>query len=304
MKVLVAGGTGFIGSAIVTAMLERGQTVSVLSRSRGGRHEFDPRAAWIEGDVTRPETLQRAVTGFDIVVDAVQLPNSPIENPKKGYTFERIDFGGTRNLVDAAAATGVQHYIGLSGAGAAEDARYHWQRFKWKEEQHVMASGMNYTIFRPTWIFGPGDVSLNRFLNFGRFLPFIPVIGDGKTRVQILYLGDLVAHVSASVGNDAARNKVFEIGGPDVLTRDEIIRTGLRVSGKKRPLLHQPKPLMKFLAGIIQHAPGRPLTPDAIDFITMEGIVDTGPLTEAFGLRLTPLEEGMKHYVNSPRSGA
>ncbi len=296
MKVLVAGGTGFIGAAITAALLEQGNEVTVMSRSRSSNHQFDG-ADWREGDVTRPETLPGAVVGFDVVVDAVQLPNSPMENPKKGYTFERVDFGGTKNLADAAAAVGVKQYIGLSGAGAAEDAHYHWQRFKWMEEQHIMASGMDYTIFRPTWIFGPGDVSLNRFLNFGKFLPFIPVIGDGKTRVQILYLGDLVAHVVGSLGNDRARNRVFEIGGPDILTMDEIVRTALRVTARKRFLLHQPKPLMKLIAGIAQHAPGRPLTPDAIDFITMEGVVDTGPLQEAFGLPLTSLEDGMREYV-------
>ncbi|MEO9254030.1 MAG: NAD(P)H-binding protein, partial [Tepidiformaceae bacterium] len=215
----------------------------------------------------------------------------------KGYTFERIDLGGTKNLVDAAATAKIAQYIDISGMGAAEDAQYHWQRFKWQEEQYIKASGLTYTAFRPTWIFASDDVSLNRFLNFGKFLPFIPVIGDGKTHTNILYIGDLVAHVVAATGNPAAYQKIFEIGGPEVLTMDEIIRTALRVSGKKRPLLHQPKWLMKFVASIIQHAPGRPLTPDAIDFITMDGDADTGVLREAFGLPLTPLAQGLATYL-------
>jgi NADH dehydrogenase len=297
VKVLVAGGTGLVGSAITRGLIEGGHEVAVLSRSRASQHAVAGQAKWIKGDVMQPATLAAGLPGFEVVVDAVQFPNSPIENPKKGYTFERIDLGGTKNLIDAAVAANVGQYIGISGMGAAEDAQYHWQRFKWQEEQHLKASGLTYTVFRPTWIFAPDDVSLNRFLNFGKFLPFIPVIGDGKTHTNILYIGDLVAHVVAAVGNSAAYNRVFEIGGPEVLTMDEIIRTALRVSGKKRALIHQPKGLMKFIASIVQHAPGRPLTPDAIDFITMNGDADTSALRETFGLPLTPLAEGMATYL-------
>ncbi len=296
MKVCVAGGTGLLGRAIVPALIDTGHEVAILSRSDPSRDPVDPRATWVRGDVTDPASLISALRGMDAVVDAVQFPNSPVENPKKGYTFERIDLGGTKNLVDAAKAAGVPRFIGLSGAGAAEDARYHWLRFKWQEEQHIQASGLTWTIFRPSWIYGPRDVSLNRFLGFAKFLPFIPVIGNGKIRLNPLFVDDLAAHVAAAPGRPAAENRLFEIGGPDVLTMDEIIRTALRVRGKKRFLLHQPAALMKLVASVAQFAPGRPLTPDAIDFILMDPIADTASLREVFGLPLTPLAEALATY--------
>lgn len=296
MKVCVAGGTGLLGRAIVPALINAGHEVAILSRSDPSRDPVDPRATWVRGDVTDPASLVSALRGMDAVVDAVQFPNSPVENPKKGYTFERIDLGGTKNLVDAAKAAGVPRFIGLSGAGAAEDARYHWLRFKWQEEQHIQASGLTWTIFRPSWIYGPRDVSLNRFLGFAKFLPFIPVIGNGKIRLNPLFVDDLAAHVAAAPGRPAAENRLFEIGGPDVLTMDEIIRTALRVRGKKRFLLHQPAALMKVVASVAQFAPGRPLTPDAIDFILMDPIADTASLREVFGLPLTPLAEALATY--------
>ncbi len=296
MKVCVAGGTGLLGRAIVPALINAGHEVAILSRSDPSRDPVDPRATWVRGDVTDPASLISALRGMDAVVDAVQFPNSPVENPKKGYTFERIDLGGTKNLVDAAKAAGVPRFIGLSGAGAAEDARYHWLRFKWQEEQHIQASGLTWTIFRPSWIYGPRDVSLNRFLGFAKFLPFIPVIGNGKIRLNPLFVDDLAAHVAAAPGRPAAENRLFEIGGPDVLTMDEIIRTALRVRGKKRFLLHQPAALMKVVASVAQFAPGRPLTPDAIDFILMDPIADTASLREVFGLPLTPLAEALATY--------
>jgi uncharacterized protein YbjT (DUF2867 family) len=296
MNVVVAGGTGLVGSAIATALLEAGHDVTVISRG-GGKDGVDARARSVAGDVTRPDTLAGALAGAEVVVDAVQFPNSPIENPKKGHTFELIDYQGTCNLADAARAAGARQFIGISGAGAAEDGRYHWLRYKWQEEQHIEASGVAYTIFRPTWMFAPGDKSLNRFLNFGNFLPFIPVIGNGRSTTNILDLQDLAAHVTAASGNDAVLGKVFEIGGPEVLTMDQIIRTALEVQGRRRLLVHQPKPLMKALASLVQHAPGRPLTPDAVDFITMDATADNTALLAAFGLPLTPLRAGLSRYL-------
>ena len=296
MKVLVAGGGGLLGSAITRASLDAGHSVTIMSRSRP-KLLPDARAAWIGGDVTSPVSLRDAFEGVEVVVDAVQFPNSPIENPKKGYTFERIDLGGTKNLADAAKAAGVAQFIGISGAGAAPDAPYHWVRFKWQEEQHIKDTGLPHTIFRPSWIYGPDDVSLNRFLGFANFLPFIPVIGNGKTRINPLFIDDLGGHVASAIGREDVLGRTFEIGGPETLTMDEVVRAALRAAGKRRFLLHQPASLMKLAAGVLQHAPGRPLTPDAIDFITMDGMVDNTDLTSAFGLPLTPLADGLRTYL-------
>ena len=297
MKVVVAGGTGFLGAEMVRALTDAGHEVAVLGRSRPTAGPAVA-ASWIEGDVRRPESLKGKLAGCDAVVDAVQFPNSPIENPKKGYTFAAVDLAGTKNLVDAAKEDGVGHFIGISGVGAAEDGKYHWLRGKWEEEQHTLASGVPYTIFRGSWVYGPGDVSLNRFLGFAKFLPFVPVIGNGKTRINPLFVSDFAAHIAAAAAEGPA-HAIYEIGGPDVLTMDEIVRTALRVAGKRRFLLHQPKALMKLVAGIVQHVPGRPLTPDAIEFITMDGVADTAGLQAKYGLRLTPLAEGLATYLGS-----
>lgn len=297
MKVVVAGGTGLLGRAITKALLDAGHAVVVASRSQSAKDPIDQRASWVRADVTDPSTLAAALNGADAVVDAVQFPNSPIENPKKGLTFERIDLGGTKNLVDAAKAAGTPRFVGISGVGAAEGAKYHWLRYKWAEEQHIKASGVPFTVLRGSWIYGPRDVSLNRFLGFARFLPFIPIVGNGKTRINALFIDDLAAHVVAAVERDDLRGRIFEIGGPDVLTMDEVVRAALHAAGKKRMLFHQPVWLMKIVASVAQFVPGRPLTPDAVDFITMDGVADIGPLVEAFGLPLTPIAEGLATYL-------
>lgn len=298
MNVIVAGGAGLLGREITRSLLDAGHQVTVISRNLPTADPLDPRARWARADVTDADSLVPVLAGADAVVDAVQFPNSPIENPRKGYTFELVDYGGTRNLVQAAARAGVGQFIGLSGVGAAEDAAYHWLRFKWLEEQAIAASGVPYTILRPSWIYGPRDVSLNRFLGFARFLPFVPVVGNGKTRINPLFIGDLATHVTAAVSAPHTRGRVFEIGGPEVMTMDEVIRKALAAAGKRRFLLHGPKPVMKGVASFAQFVPGRPLTPGAVDFITMDGVADIGPLRQAFQLPLRTVEEGFATYLS------
>lgn len=292
MRVLVAGGTGFIGGAIVRRLHSAGHEVAVLSRQ--------PRpgipGAHRRGDVTARDSLRGQLQGFDVVVDAAQFPNSPIENPKKGWTFERVDLGGTKNLVDEAKDAGVAHFIDLSGVGASEHARFHWFRYKWEEEQYIASSGLGYTVFRPSWVYGPGDNSLNRFLAFARFLPFVPVIGDGKARVNPVFVDDVAAHVQAAVERGPA-NAVFEIGGPEVFTMDDVVRIALRVAGRRRFLLHQPTWLMKGVASVAELLPRRPLTRDAIDFVTQDAVADNSALLATFGLPLTPLAEALATYL-------
>jgi len=298
--ILVAGGTGFVGGGIVHELARRGKTVAVLTRNaaKAANRFPDIEVEYREGDVRDPASLTAAVQGAEVVIGCVQFPNSPIENPRRGHTFEETDAAGTERLVEAAKAAGVQRYFYVRGAGAAADAKYHWFQAKWRAETAVRDSGITYVIFRPSWVYGPEDRSLNRFLTMSRFLPFVPIIGVGsRQRLQPLFIDDLGRAVAEAVDNRAADNRVFEIGGPEVLTMKEIIRTGLEVLDRRRFLLPVPKALMKAQATLLRFLPGPPLTPDAVDFITMDGLGDSSELVETLGLRLTPLREGLATYL-------
>jgi NADH dehydrogenase len=254
-----------------------------------------------EGDVTRPESLAPAMDGVESVVGCQQFPNSPIENPGKGHTFEKVDAEGTENLVRAAKAAGVKCYVYLSGSGAAPEGP-HWFRAKWRAENAVRESGLTYTILRPCWVYGAQDRSLNRFLGMSRFLPFVPLIGNaGKQRMQPVFIDDVGRAVAESLDNPAASDQIFELGGPDVLSMAEVVRAALEVAGRKRLLLSSPKPFMKLVASVLQFAPGRPLTPNAVDFITGDALGDPAAIHSALGLRLTPLREGLATYLGKPK---
>jgi uncharacterized protein YbjT (DUF2867 family) len=299
--VAVAGGTGFVGRAIVGELAARGYRPIVLSHRAGasdsagsGGPETRP------ADVTRPETLAQALAGVDALVICLAFRNSPIEAPRRGRTFDKVDAAGTEALAAAARQAGLRRLVYVSGAGAAPDATRHWFRAKWRAEEAVRNSGIAFTILRPTWIYGPGDRSLNRFIGFSRWLPFVPQIGNGRQLVSPVFIDDIGGLVVDALETPAALNATLEVGGPQTLTMDEVIREALRTLRRRRPILHAPVRLMKLLTRPLTLLPSPPLTPDAIDFIVQAAQVDTAPLAAALPRRMTPLAEGLAMYLAKP----
>ena len=297
--ILVAGGTGFVGGGIVRELARRGRQFAVLTRDAVRSAERFPGLSvqYREGDVREPSSLEAAMAGAEAVISCQQFPNSPIENPAKGYTFEEVDARGTENLVVVAKAAGAKQFVYLSATGAAPEGR-HWFRAKWRAEQAVRNSGLTYTILRPPWVYGPEDAALNRFLGMSRFLPFVPLIGSpGKQMMQPVFIDDVGRAAVESLDNPAAADQTFEIGGPEVLMMSEVVKAALEVAGRRRLLLPAPKFVMKALASVLQFLPGRPLTPDAVDFITMDALGDPADISEKLGLTPTPLREGLATYL-------
>jgi uncharacterized protein YbjT (DUF2867 family) len=306
--VAVAGGTGFVGGAIARELASRGHRVIVLSHrppASGSRGDA-PKGAFEfrQADVTRPDSLATALAGVDTLAISLAFHNSPIEAPRRGQTFELVDAAGTAALVTAARSAGVRRLVYVSGGGAAADAPKHWFRAKWRAEEAVRGSGIVYTIFRPSWIYGPGDRSLNRFLGMAKWLPFVPQIGNGRQLVAPVFVDDMGKLVADALETAAAENATFEVGGPETLTMDAVVREALRVSHRRRPILHAPVGLMKLATRPLTLLPVPPMTPDAIDFIVQSAQVDTGPLTAALPRRLTPLAEGLATYLAPNRKGS
>ena len=305
MTVVVAGGTGFVGGAIATELHRRGHDVRVLShRGESARGGLSDAIEIRRADVQSGDGLVEALRGADALAIALAFKNSPIEAPKKHQTFVEVDAEGTERLVAAAREAGVQRIVYLSGAGAAVDAPRHWFRAKWRAEEAVRGSGLTWTIIRPTWIFGPRDVSLNRFVGFARRLFSVPMTNTGSQLLAPVFIDDAAALAADSLVADAAVDQVFELGGPETLKMRDIIRTALRVAGLRRPVVPGPTPLIKLAAIPLSWLPSPILTPDAVDFINQPATVDLAPLLARMPRRLTPLEEGLATYLAPPSGGA
>jgi len=299
MKVLIAGGSGFLGRYIGRALLDRGHQVTVLSRNpaRVGPIAQLTGADAVAGDVTRPETLDGLLEGFECVVGAAQLPNYPVEVPRKGLTFDAYDRHGTENLLAEARRAGVRRFVYISGAGADPRSDKTWYRAKGRAEGAVRASGLAWAILRPSWAYGPEDKSLNKFVTIARFSPVVPRIGLHDQRIQPVFVGDVAAAVGEVAGRDDTWERDYEIGGPETLTMDEVIRTMLETLGKRRLVVPVPKALAKLGVAPLVLLPKPPMTPGGIEFAAQDGLVDDSELRKTLGVTPIDLRTGLRRYL-------
>jgi uncharacterized protein YbjT (DUF2867 family) len=283
---------------VVRKLVSQGKEIAVMTahpdRSRARIERMGARV--VPGDVLDPPSLDRAMEGAEAVVQALTFPTFPVEKPRKRYTFEEFEHLGTARLVSAAAKAGAGRYVYSSGSGAAADSPKVWYRAKWFGEEAIRAAGISHTIIRPSWVYGPEDRALNKFVAFHRWLPFVPVIGDGSQRLQPVFVED-VADAVAQAATTAGPAGTFEIGGPEVLTMNEVLGTMMEVRGKVKPLVHFPAFLPKLAGFFLQVLPKPPLSPDAVDFATADAVADTSTLLREFDLTLTPLVAGLSTYL-------
>lgn len=295
MKIVVAGGTGFIGREVVRRLLAGGHEVAVTTRDPS-KDPWDGRVRIEQAFAGDATTLAKAFTRADVVVHAIQFPNHPVEDPSKGRTYMEVDGLGTEVAVRAAQRVGVRRFVYVSGAGAGQNLPQTWFQAKDRAEAAIRASGLEYALLRPSWIYGPNDRSMSRFVAFCRYLPVVPVIGDGTTAVNPIHVDDVAHCLADAAVREDAKALTFELGGAR-LTMDEIVRTIQQVLKKKRPLLHHPVPLMKLLVWPMRFMPTPILSPDAIDFITQEVAIDPQPAQEYFGFPFRALAEGLREYL-------
>ncbi|CAN5557445.1 NAD(P)H-binding protein [soil metagenome] len=299
MNVAIAGGTGFLGRHISRALIEAGHHVTVLGRDPA-RVASVPELAGadaLRADVTDERSLAGTLDGSDAVVQAVQFPNHPVEVPSKGLTYDRFDRRGTENLLREASASSVERFFYLSGAGADPASATRWYRAKGRAEQALKASGMRWSILRPSWAYGPEDRALNRLATIARWSPVVPRLGTAVQRVQPVHVDDIARAARRIFERDEAWGKTLEIGGPEVMTMDEIIHTLLEVMGKRRLVLPVPKSLARIATAPLVFLPSPPMTPQGIEFAVQDGIVDTTELRRVLGMEPVGLREGLSRYL-------
>lgn len=290
MKILVTGGTGFVGPHIVRALVDAGHHVRVLERKPGSSAGLPSQEA-VTGEMTDAASLRRAVEGMDAVVHLVAIIAGSPE------TFERVMEQGTRDLVDAARDAGVGRFVLMSALGTSEETKelvpyYH---AKWTMEQTVKDSGLEHVIFRPSFVFGRDGGSLQVFRRVARLAPVTPIVGPGTQRLQPIWVDDVGAYFAAGVERPEAANRTFELGGPDVVTWNEFWSRLKRAVGARRPSLHLPFGLMRVQAAVLEQLPNPPVTRDMLTMLAAGDNVVTSPdAVDTFGLPLIALDEQLR----------
>lgn len=300
MKVVVVGGTGFLGRHIVDALTRAGHEVVVLARDPK-RAATIPQLAPVSvvvGDVTDAASLQRKFDGADAVVYAVGFPNYPMELPRRGLTFHRYEVHGTHHVVAEAKRAGVGRFLYVSGAGASPASDKSWYRAKGLAEEVIARSGLAYLFLRPSWAYGPEDRALNRFAQIARVSPVIPVpAGRQPQRIQPVYVDDIAEIARRAFEVEDAWNRVLEVGSRQVLTMQEVVRTMLHVMRKRRLVMTVPVKLLQVATLPLVLLPKPPMTPSGIDFATQSGLVDIGDLERVLGITPRPLVDGLSSYL-------
>jgi NADH dehydrogenase len=248
------------------------------------------------GDVTYPESLSGTLDGADAVVGCVQFPNHPVEIPRKDITYDVFDRLGTEHLLEEALRAGVSRYVYLSGAGADLTSDKSWYRAKGFAERAVIDSGIDHAIVRPSWAYGPEDRALNTFALIARFSPVVPQIGVRPQRVQPVHCGD-IASVFRRIFEVEAWGRIFEVGGPEVMTMREVIKTLLEAIGKRRLILPIPLWLAKLGTAPLVVLPKPPMSPFGIEFAVQDGLADNSLLESVLDLHPVPLREGLARYM-------
>jgi uncharacterized protein YbjT (DUF2867 family) len=291
--ILVTGASGFVGGHVVHALRAANHEVRGLVRTRRKAQRLD---AWgidvVEGDMTDPVSLRRAVDGCDTVIHLVAIRQG------REQRFQRVMVEGARELLAAAKDAGVGRFLHMSALGTSESTKdlVPYYRAKWETEQLVQRSGIPFVVFRPSFIFGSDGGILPTFVKLARFAPVTPIIGSGEQRIQPIWVDDVAAYFGAALNRPDVVGRTFELGGPDTVSWNGFWERLKRVRRMRRPSVHVPVRLMRLNARVTERLPGDiPLTNDLLTMLEYgDNVVSEPAAVETFKLPLVALDEQIR----------
>ena len=292
--ILVTGGTGFVGSHLIKRLRQEGVPVRALVRNPDKAKALkDLGVDVVKGNISDAASLEKGATSVERVVHLVGIIQ---EVP--GATFEGVHVDGTRNLLEAAKKSGVRHVFYQSALGTRPNAKSEYHKTKWAAEELVRASGIPYTILRPSLIYGAGDQFTIRLSEMIRLSPLLPVIGSGRSKVQPIFIDDVVRCILEAVTSDCCLNEIYEVGGPDQLSYEEVTIAIADAMGVKQPTLHLPLFFMKSMAMVFEAVlPKAPVTTDQLIMLQEDTVCSMRDIRDAFGIEPISFSEGLKKFI-------
>jgi uncharacterized protein YbjT (DUF2867 family) len=295
IMIVITGGTGFVGEEIVKQVRAAGFPVRAIVR--------EPRAAqWLvdrygvelfHGNVLFAPSIEGAMQGAKGVIHLVGIIHEQQES-----TFERAHTQATKFVVDETKRAGAKRYLQMSALGTRDNARSRYHQTKWDAEEYVRKSGLAWTIFRPSVIYGPKDKSVNTLMKVMRRLPFVPVLGPGTTRIQPVSVENVARAFVAAIRNDNSIGKTYDLCGPDAFTWNELYDKLQILLGSRKPKLHLPLPLARLQAALFEKIlTNPPFTRDQLLMLQEDNIGNHEPATREFVLEDKKFEEDVARYL-------
>lgn len=301
-SVLLIGGTGYVGDVMRFHLRAAGYAVRLLVRSGNtAQHERDGFET-THGDITDRASLERAMEGADAVVNLVAIIKE-----RGDATFERLNYQGTVNALGAARASGARRFLQMSALGAGDLPGYPYHYTKWRAENEVRDSGLDWTIFRPSIVFGPGgkEQFVTQLADVVRKAPVIPVVGKGTSRFQPVHLQDVAEAFARALADPATIGQTYDIGGPDILTYEEILDECAAALGRRKKKVHVPVGLMKPAAAVIGALPfvEPPVTTEQLKMLDLDNTTANNALPGLLGREPIPFR-GNIGYITGEAAGA
>ncbi len=266
MRVAILGGTGFVGSYLVEALLDAGHEVRALVRpgSESKLAKSDD-IAIVSGDLSSTQALRALVDGCDAVIYNVGLLR---EFPGKGITFEQTQYQGVVDTIEAMQASGVERLLLMSAIGVKE-AGTKYQSTKYRAERHALASDRQVTVLRPSVVFGDprGTMEFATQLYRDMIRPPLPAVDFGDVEMSPVFVGDVATAFLAALEDDATIGQVIELAGPEVLSWKDIVTRIAEAAGKDKTFLPVPIPLMRAGATLLDWLPAYPVTRDQLTML-------------------------------------
>jgi uncharacterized protein YbjT (DUF2867 family) len=295
-RVFLTGATGFVGRHVLRALLGRGFSVRCLVRpgSEADLKGFDA-IDRVPGNVLQPDDLPASAEGCAALVHLVGIIR---EQPSRGVTFERLHADATANMLRVAKAAGIRRYVHMSALGSRPGATSRYHQTKWKAEEVVRTSGLEWTIFRPSIIFGRGDEFISVLARMVRRLPVVPILGSGAYRLQPVSVEHVAQGFARAAGDPGTAGKIYEVGGPRPYSFVELLDLIGAAFGRRRVRkIHVPLAPVKIATRALHRLPFYPVTPDQLIMLEEESVTDPSPFYADFGLEPEPLPEGLRRMA-------
>ena len=299
--IVITGATGFVGQEVVRQARAEGEAVRTIVR--------DPKAKrartlverfgveLFHGNVIFGPSLEASMVGAKCVIHLVGIIHEWKEN-----IFQRVHAEATTNVVEAAKKAGVKRYVHMSALGTRADARSRYHQTKWAAEEAVRKSGLAWTIFRPSVIYGPGDQSITVLSNVLRRAPFVPVLGDGYSKVQPVPVENVAKSFVTAIKNDGTIGKTYDLCGPEAFTWNELYDKLLAFFGLRKPKFHLALPIARMIATVAEKMLAKPpFNRDQLLMVQEDNIGDPKPAERDFNLQRGTFEQGIARYLKRER---
>ncbi len=294
MNIFITGASGFVGSEILKLLLENNYSVTALTRNPAKINFKNNKLKIIKGDILNPSGFENDLERYDIIINLIGIIR---ENIKKGITFQKLHIQSTENVIQIAKMTSTKKIIQMSANGVRKNAISNYHKTKFKAEESIKKSGLDYIIFRPSVIYGPNDDFINMLANFMKKTLIFSYFGTGDYPMQPVSVFEVAEIFQKSCENTEIINKEFSICGNKILTYKELLQLIMKIKNWNKILISVPESIIKLNITLFGNFSWFPLTKDQFQMLIEGNSCTNREIFEILNIKSLDIEKVLKTYL-------